>query len=242
MTFYYKYYLEIKNRLFLLSITWGFISIVCYFYKEDLLFVLINSTQNLLDASSYFIFTDVSEIFYVYIQLTFFISNQITMLMFFYHLLIFLALGLYRFEFNKLKFTFKIFIITWLSSAILLYKFLIPFSWSFFLNFQKNKIGLQPVSFFFEAKIIEYFNYFTNLYYISLISCQFLIIIAILLNSISNKKNKMFRKLFYLLFVIFSTLITPPDVLSQIVVTINLIVVYETIIFFKYLKFNTATN
>jgi Sec-independent protein secretion pathway component TatC len=242
MTFYYKYYLEIKNRFFLLSTTWGFIAIMCYSYKEALLFMLINSTQNLLLASSYFIFTDVSEIFYVYMQLTFFISNQITVLMFFYHLLIFLALGLYKFEFNKLKLTFKIFMITWLSSIILLYKFLIPFSWSFFLNFQKNKIGLQPVSFFFEAKIIEYFNYFTNLYYICLLSCLFLIVITLLLNNISNKKNKMFRKLFYLLFVIFSTLITPPDVLSQIVVTINLIVVYETIIFFKYLKFNTATN
>lgn len=162
--------------------------------------------------------------------------------MFFYHLLIFLALGLYRFEFNKLKFTFKIFVITWLSSVILLYKFLIPFSWSFFLNFQKNKIGLQPVSFFFEAKIMEYLNYFTNLYYICLLSCQFLIIIALVLNSISNKKNKMFRKLFYLIFVVFSTLITPPDVLSQIIVTINLIVIYEIIIFLKYLKFNTAAN
>jgi sec-independent protein translocase protein TatC len=242
MTFYYKYYLEIKNRLFLLFTTWSFVSIVCYFYKETLLFVLINSTQNLLHASSYFIFTDVSEIFYVYLRLAFFISNQITVVMFFYHLLIFLALGLYRFELNKIQFTFKIFIVTWLSSMVLLYKFLIPFSWSFFLNFQQSKIGLQPVSFFFEAKIIEYFNYLTNVYYICLLSCQFLIIITLLLNSISNKKNKMFRKLFYLIFVIFSTLITPPDVISQIIVTVNLIVMYEMIIFFKYVEFNMAAN
>jgi sec-independent protein translocase protein TatC len=242
MKFYYKYYLEIKNRLFLLATTWSFMSILCYFYKEALLFMLINSTKNLLGASSYFIFTDVSEIFYVYIQLTFFISNQVTVLMFFYHLLVFLALGLYQFEFNELKFTFQIFIITWLSSIILLYKFLIPFSWSFFFNFQENKMGLQPVSFFFEAKIMEYFNYFTNLYYICLLSCLFLIIIALLLNSISNKKNKMFRKLFYWIFVVFSTVITPPDVISQIIVTINLIVVYEMIIFFKYLKFNMVAN
>jgi sec-independent protein translocase protein TatC len=242
MTFYYKYYLEIKNRLFLLCATWSFISIVCYLYKEALLFVLINSTQNLLEASSYFIFTDVSEIFYVYIQLTFFISNQITVLMFFYHLLIFLALGLYKFEFGKFKLSFQIFIITWLSSIILLYKFLIPFSWSFFFNFQENKMGLQPVSFFFEAKIMEYFNYFTNLYYICLLSCLFLIIIALLLNSISNKKNKMFRKIFYLIFVVFSTVITPPDVISQIIVTTNLIVFYEIIVFLKYLKFNMVTN
>jgi sec-independent protein translocase protein TatC len=242
MTFYYKYYLEIKNRLFLLFTAWSFISIVCYFYKEALLFVLINSTQNLLDASSYFIFTDVSEIFYVYIRLTFFISNQITVMMFFYHLLIFLALGLYRFEFNKIRFTFQIFLVTWLSSMVLLYKFLIPFSWSFFLNFQQSKIGLQPVSFFFEAKIIEYFNYLTSVYYICLLSCQFLIIITLLLNSISNKKNKMFRKLFYLIFVVFSTLITPPDVISQIIVTVNLIITYEMIIFFKYVEFNMAAN
>ena len=66
-----------------------------------MLFVVINSSNY---AEQYFIFTGISEIFYVYLQLTFFVSNQITLLMLLYHSLIFLSSGLYKSEYKKLQF------------------------------------------------------------------------------------------------------------------------------------------
>ena len=242
MISYYKYYLEIKNRFSLLTSTWLFSSLVCYLYKETLLFLLIDSSNyfQTLDKKPYFIFTDISEIFYVYIHLTFFVSNQIVIIMLFYHTLLFLSSGLYQTEYKKLQLTFKIFVFSWLSSIILLNKFIIPFSWSFFLSFQQA----DNISFFFEAKIIEYFNYFTNLYYICFINCQILAIVTLLLNAFGNnlKKIRKFRKLFYLVFVIFSTLTTPPDIISQVIMSSSLIVFYELLLFLKYLKTNMATN
>lgn len=242
MISYYKYYLEVKNRLFLLLITWSFVSITCYLYKETILFLLTDLSSHLrtLDKEPYFIFTDISEIFYVYLQLTFFISNQIMLIMLFYHSLLFLSSGLYKFEYKKLQSAFKIFVLTWLSSLFLLDKCIIPFSWNFFLSFQQT----DNISFFFEAKIIEYFSYFTNLYYICLINCQILTIITLLLNSFSTdlRKVRKFRKLFYLIFVVFSTLTTPPDVVSQVVMSSSLIVLYEFLLFSKYLKTNKVTN
>jgi sec-independent protein translocase protein TatC len=246
MISYYKYYLELKNRFFLLVFTWFSVLAICYLYKEIILFILINSSNyfNSLTTKPYFIFTNVSEVFYVYLELIFFISNQTVLLMFFYHTLMFLSLGLYKFEFIKLRFAFQFFLLAWGISVFLLYKFVIPYSWAFFLSFQQNENTTQSISFFFEAKIVEYFNYFTSSYYICLINCQFLALLTLLLTNISEKLNKIktFRKLFYFVFVIFSTLTTPPDIISQMILSITLISIYEILIFLKYLKINKVTN
>jgi sec-independent protein translocase protein TatC len=240
MILYYKYYLEIKNRILLLFVTWISLLVVCYYFKEPLLFVFINSNTyyNELNNLSYFIFTDVREIFYVYLQLMFFIANQITICMLFYHSLMFFALGLYNSEFIQLQSTFKLFITVWLLSVILLKEFVVPFSGSFFLSFQNTNYSLQPTSFFFEARIVEYLNYFINLYYICLINCQMLALLTLVVNHVSERKKiiQSFRKLFYFLLVVFSTLTTPPDVASQIIVSLSLIIMYELLIFTKYLK------
>ena len=237
MIFYYKYYVEIKNRCFLLSTCWVVTLITCYFYKETILFILINSSNY---AEKYFIFTDIGEIFYVYLQLTFFISNQMTLLMVFYHSLIFLSSGLYESEYEKLQLAFKVYIISWICSILLLNKIILPVSWNFFLSFQEA----EGISFFFEAKIIEYLNYFTNLYYVCFLNCQLLAVITLLLNNYSRNVNRIrkFRKLFYIIFVIFSTLTTPPDIISQVLMSASLITFYEILLFLNILKTSMVTN
>jgi sec-independent protein translocase protein TatC len=246
MISYYKYYLELKNRFFLLIFTWFSVLTICYLYKEIILFVLVNSSNyfNSLAAKPYFIFTSVSEIFYVYLELVFFVANQTVLLMFFYHALMFLSLGLYQFEFVKLQFAFRFFFLAWVTSVFLLYKFVIPYSWAFFLSFQQNENAAQSISFFFEAKIVEYFNYFTSSYYICLLNCQFLALLTLLLTNVSERLNKIktFRKLFYFVFVVFSTLTTPPDLVSQVVLSVTLISMYEILIFLKYLRINKVTS
>jgi Sec-independent protein secretion pathway component TatC len=160
MNYLYTYYLEIKNRIFLSLICWLFVSIVCYFYKETLLFLFISfSNYGVLTGSKpYFIFTDVTEIFSVYAQLIFFISNQILFIKLNYHVLMFLSLGLYKFEYTNLKFAFKVLLSSWIISIFLLNKFLMPLSWHFFLSFQ-DETHLKTISLFFEAKLSEYFHF-----------------------------------------------------------------------------------
>ena len=226
-----------KNRCFLLLTCWVFTLLICYLYKEILLFILVNSNNY---TEQYFIFTDIGEIFYVYLQLIFFISNQMTLAMLLYHSIIFLSSGLYEFEYKKLQFTFKVYICSWICSVILLKKVIMPVSWNFFLSFQET----DGITFFFEAKIIEYLNYFTNLYYICFLNCQLLAIITLLLNNYSKDINKIrkFRKLFYMIFVIFSTLTTPPDIISQLLMSASLITFYEILLFLSVLKVSKVAN
>lgn len=246
MSLYYKYYLEIKNRLILLLINWLFLLTICYIYKESLLFTLIeiSNYSQFLGIKPYFIFTNVTEIFYVYLELVFFIANQISLFILCYHILMFLALGLYDTELSKLKLAFKLFVAAWLGAIILLCKFVMPFSWAFFLSFQQNSQTVQPVSFLFEAKIEEYFNYFKSLYFICLINFQFLSITTFILASLNEKLNKIktLRKLFYLIFIVFSTITTPPDVISQLIMSCLLIMIYEIVIYIQYLKISMVTN
>ncbi len=243
---YYKYYKEIKNRTILIIFTWLFCLSVCYHYKETLLLILVNSSSSFSELSDkpYFIFTNVTEIFYVYLQLILFVANQMAIVTITYHIFMFLALGLYKYEFIKLKMAFQTFIVAWLFSSCLLFNIIIPFSWSFFLSFQENVNNFQSMDLFFEAKLNEYVQYFVNTYYVCLINCQFLAILVVTLTNLSEKlkKTKIFRKLFYLIFVVFSTLITPPDVLSQICISGLLILLYEFLILIREIKFNMVTN
>jgi sec-independent protein translocase protein TatC len=249
MTFnYYKYYTEIKNRLFLLLVSWLLCFNVCYYHKEIILFVLINSNSSFLEFSSvnnkpYFIITNITEVFYVYFEIIVFVSNQVAVFILIYQGFMFLSSGLYQFEFTKLKLLLQLLFTACIFSIILLIKFIIPLSWKFFLNFQENSTN-QTVFFFFEAKLSEYLEYFISLYYICLISCQFLVLLLIVLTSLSKnfKAIKIFRRIFYLTFIVFSTLVTPPDILSQILICSILILIYEFMIFLKGIKISMVTN
>jgi Sec-independent protein secretion pathway component TatC len=246
INYLYTYYLEIKNRIFLSLMCWLFVTIVCYFYKETLLFLFISfSNYGVLAGSKpYFIFTDVTEIFSVYAQLIFFIANQILFIKLSYHMLMFLSLGLYKFEYTNLKFTFEVLLSSWIISICLLNKILMPLSWNFFLSFQ-DQTHLKTISLFFEAKLNEYFNFYISLYYVCLLNFMFFIFVALFINNISNdlRKIKSFRKIFYFVFVMFSTLTTPPDILSQLLLSFILILNYEILILIKiYKRINLVTN
>ena len=75
-----KYFLEVKNRLLLLILTCLSTLFVCYLYKETVLFLLVQPNSFMTNSNSkmfYFIFTNVTEIFSVYIQLIKFVCFQV---------------------------------------------------------------------------------------------------------------------------------------------------------------------
>ena len=246
ITSYKKYWIEIRNRFLLIFFAWLICLNTCYYCKEIILFAIVKSNNSFIELNSkpYFIVTNVTEVFYVYFELVLFISNQITIFILAHQMFMFLSLGLYRFEFAKLKLLFKLFILSWLFSLTLLIKFIIPFSWKFFLSFQESSTAIQTVSFFLEVKLNEYLKYFINVYYICLVSCQFLTLLIIILTSLSKelKNIKAFRRLFYIIFIVFSTVITPPDILSQIFICSILILTYEITIFLKKIRISMVTN
>nr|YP_010233623.1 SecY-independent transporter protein [Pleurosigma inscriptura]QSZ78240.1 SecY-independent transporter protein [Pleurosigma inscriptura] len=228
----YKYYLELKNRFLLLSLTWVSTLLICYFYKEVLLFICLKPSFYNNNFIFYFIFTDIKEIFSVYFKLIIFLSNQVLMFYLIFHILAFIALGLYKFEYRYLTLVFCTSIFFWFFSLLIFNKILFPISLNFFLSFQLLT-SFKSLNLHFEAKLSEYLNFYIMFYYICTFYCQIFIILLFFFDYINTdlKLIKRFRKLFYYLFIFLSTLVTPPDVVSQLLFSICLIWIYELLIF-----------
>jgi sec-independent protein translocase protein TatC len=246
-SFYIKFtmnatFLEIKNRIILLIITLlSAFSIVSY-YKFFLLILIVISNPVLSnEILNYFIFTSITDLFLIYIILSFFIVKQITYFFFVYHTICFLSAGLYRTEYLFFKYLFFICMLL----AILCWKFfnkiLIPIISHFFLSFHEN--ATQSINFYFEAKIYDYLKFFTEIYFDCFFSFQLSVFLILFANFISNnlKILKSIRKFFYLSILLLSTLMTPPDVFSQILLFLLFILGFETLIFFNILKKNLKT-
>ena len=230
---FYRYYTEIKARTLLLLISGILIFLVGYIFKEVLLSIVVNSycTNSTLELS-YFIFTDVVEIFNVYVCLIFFLGKQVLFFLTFYHLLIFLAPGFTRSEYRYLILLFFTSSILFFLSIILFKKFLFPFSWSFFLSF-KDFVAFKSLTLHFEAKLLNYVMFFTNLYLSCVLYFQFFLFPIFFFTYFKKDLNtyRHFRKFLYYGCIIFSTLVTPPDITSQIALSTILIIGCEILVY-----------
>jgi len=120
--------------------------------------------------------------------------------------------------------------------------FIIPTSWFFFLSFQNG----YAVNLHFEAKLNEYLRFYLSLCYLILYYSGFFVGLFFLfyysINNLNLVKNS--RKFFYLSFILLSTVITPPEIISQIFLSFLCVFVYEIffIIFLFRLHTKKATN
>lgn len=232
-----KYLLELYNKFILLLATFCSNFLVCYWYKDVLLFLI--TQMHLYDENFYFIFTNVTELFFVYFKVVFFFTIQITIWCFFFHLFVFFCIGLYFREFKFFNSLWLHGTFFWLLACFLTSYVMIPFGWSFFLSFQLS-------GFYFEARINEYLNFYFNTFTLCFTYCQIFGILFFFLTNIKQDPNylKKYRKLYYYMFLIFATLITPPDLISQILSTFFFVTVYEIVIFSLIFSFyfNLVTN
>ena len=229
-----KYLIEIRNRIFLIVICSLSAVLVSYSYKEVLLYIMvepctINKNQNNYNIY-YFIFTNITDLFLVYLKLITFVTLQLlipsTVLQVFSFLTPALYYREYRTYFNFIKLSFLFWFVSW----ILLSYFIIPITWIFFSNFQ-NLVSSKFMDIHFEAKLDEYLDFYVSMYYICVFYCQiFATLVFILSLNFSLKSVKKFRKLYYFIFVVLSTLISPPDVLSQIGLSLSMVIAYEFLV------------
>lgn len=227
-----KYITEIRNRFFLVLIAYFFSIFTTYFYKEIILFLIIQSKNQYSIASiSYFIFTDVTEIFSLYMKLIFFISSQVIFFYILYNIFVFLIPALFKTEYTNLKFILKLFCFAWIFSALIAIKILIPLTWNFFISFQNGIILKTSLDLYFEARIIEYLNFFMYFYLISTLYFQLSIFLFGILNyfSVSLQNIKKFRKVYYFSFVL-STALLCPDIFSQLIIICIILFGYEVFV------------
>ena len=234
----YQYILEFKSRILLIVVSWFDTLLICYCYKETLLFLLIKLNIKLYYLESfYFISTNLTDVFSVYLQLSYFVSNQVSLCFLIYHFLIYIAPGLFKYEYKTIKLTIILCCFFCLLSFLILNIYLLPHLWSFFLSFQNNSSS-KSLNIFFEAQIIQYLNFYIYLHYRIIIISQIFAGFFLILNYIENKISFIIqtRKFTYTIFLILATCMTPPDIFSQIFLWFCFILIYEFFIICNLFK------
>lgn len=230
---------ELRKR-FVLSLLFFCVSfLILYPFSENIFNILVYPLARLLEEqeSRRLIYTGLAEAFLVHLKISLFGSIILSLPWILYQLWLFIAPGLYNQERN----TFWIFLI---SSPILFivgvffsYFLIMPLAWSFFLSFEVPvvTVGL-PIK--LEARLGEYLSLSLQMMLAFGISFQLPIIIFLLekaglVTIISLINNRRYAFLFIL---IISAILTPPDILSQIGLSIPLYGLYELSIFLIILQ------
>ena len=234
---YFDHLRELRNRI-LISFIFLIISFFFFFLNVDFVGkILTKPLFFLFDESSNqrMIFTALPEIFVSNLKISLFASFLVSVPFFLIQIFLFTSPALYQ---NEKKIVIPIMSLTpilFFGGVLFAYFFLIPVIWSFFLSFENFMDSPFPIE--LESKYSEYMKLTMYLLFASGLSFQFPILIIFftkigLFDHSFLKKN---RKYFYIGILIFSALFTPPDVISQIGISIPLIIFYESsIIFIKY--------
>lgn len=224
---------ELRKRLIraLAAVAIGFLA--CYYYKDWLFDIITRPLTSVLPKNSYLIYTGLTEAFFVYMKLAIFASIIITSPIILYQIWKFIAPGLLPKE-KKLVVPFVVSsTVLFIGGVLFGYFIALPPAFEFFVSFN-NKYLQAMISF---SEYLSLFVTFLLGFGISFEMPVFMFFLAKL--GIVNARM-LSQKRRYAILVIFVTaaVLTPsPDALSQILMAIPLLFLYEVSIFIvKYVE------
>ena len=209
------YYLqELNYRLTYAALGTLLIFFTTYTYKQSLIFIIL--PQGL----SHFVSAGLTEIFFTYIQLCTILSFSFSLTLILTQIYLFLRPGLYIYE-AEITFNLLIASISFYTCLyIFIFPWLIKILWELFSEYSKN---FTPIHLTFEPRINDYLEHIKQLNQI--LSFSFPCIIG--LNVIQKYTTKQlwikYRAIAYIISFSIAAFITPPDILSQILVGLPLI-------------------
>jgi sec-independent protein translocase protein TatC len=207
---------------------------IAYLYK-NILFILL--TFPLLDyfySLNNFIYTHPTELLTIHFLLILLISSIFQIPYLLWHFLDFTKTSLLKNEYLKMLkvliiCTFLLFFFNFLFFFIIFPKF-----WLFFYSFSFSFHESQTLNFFLELRVQEYFNFVINFIYSVNLFILIFFAIFFLISMFGFEKLLYWKKLFLFCNIVFATLLSPPDVYSQLLILSILTFFLEAIIFVNY--------
>lgn len=217
---------ELRKRLITCFIAVGIGFACSYGFKEKLFQVLTAPLVKVMKSGDTLIFTNLPEAFFTYLKVSLLSGLMLAAPVILYQFWMFVAPGLYQRERRVLLPIIFLSTIFFVGGALFGYFIVFPWGFQFFLGFATEHIRPLPSMreyLSFSAKLLLAFGVvfemplvLTAMARLGIVSVEFL------------KKN---RKYAILLFFTGAALLTPPDVVTQIMMAFPLMLLYEVSIF-----------
>jgi sec-independent protein translocase protein TatC len=221
----------VELRMRLIYALGGFM--VCFFiafYFADAIFgFLVEPLAAQMDrANARMIYTALHEAFFTYVKVAFFAAAFVSFPLISAQIWLFVAPGLYKHE----KGAFLPFLIAtpvlFFAGGALVYYFIFPLAWEFFLNFQTaGGPGSLPIQ--VEPKVDQYLSLVMQLIFAFGLGFElpvFLMLLArvgiVTADGLAEKRRYAIVGVF-----VFAAVLTPPDVISQIGLAVPILLLYE---------------
>lgn len=213
---------ELRKRLIVCFVAVGIGFVAAYGFKEKLFQVLTAPLIRVMKSGDTLIFTNLPEAFFAYLKVSFLAGLMLAAPVILYQFWMFVAPGLYKRERRVLLPIVFLSTLFFLGGALFGYFFVFPWGFKFFLGFATEHIRPLPSMreyLSFSAMMLLAFGIVFEMPLVLMAMARLGIVSVDFL-----KKN---RKYAILLFFIVGAILTPPDVVTQIMMAVPLMVLYE---------------
>ena len=217
---------DLRKRLVISSITVVIMFFACFSFYEPILEWMMAPVKHALPAGTSMIAVEIQETFFTAMKVAFFGGFIISLPVIFWQLWLFLAPGLYDHE-KKLVVPFVFFAtLMFLLGAAFAYYIVVPIGFDFLIAFGNSVVSVLP-------SIGKYVGFFTKLLIGFGIAFE-LPVITFFLAKIGIVNDQMLKDFFryaVVLIFIISAILTPPDVISQVLMAAPLLILYGVSIY-----------
>ncbi|EFI35062.1 Sec-independent protein translocase, TatC subunit [Desulfonatronospira thiodismutans ASO3-1] len=221
---------ELRYRLFRIIIAAFVGFLICYAFKERLFDILMQPLVKVLPEASSMIFTGLPEAFFTYLKVSLVAGVFLASPYIFYQIWRFVGPGMYE---TERKFIIPIAFISalfFVVGALFGYFVVFPIGFQFFVGFANEMIQPMP-------SLREYFSFAVKLLFAFGIAFELPLFIFFLarLGIVSSKGLRKQRKYAVLVIFLAAAFLTPPDIISQVLMSGPLILLYEVSIWVAYI-------
>jgi sec-independent protein translocase protein TatC len=227
---------ELRNRIGIIFIAFVVIFLACFirpfgsdsFNVADLTYHWLQAPLAAHEEVSRMIFTGLHEGFFTQVKVAFFVSICITFPIILLQVWRFVAPGLYK---NERRAIYPFLMATPLlfaAGALMVYYLVIPLAWDFFLSFEVQG-GEGALAIEVEPRISEYLSLVMRLMFAFGVSFELPVLLLLLVKAglMTAEGLAEKRKYAILLAFIAAAILTPPDVISQVLLAVPVILLYE---------------
>lgn len=228
---------ELRSRLVASAIAVGIGFAICYIFSEQLFLILATPLTNVMPEGDHLIFTSLPEMFFTYLKVSFVGGILLASPVVFYEMWMFVAPGLYKNE-KKLVIPFvTISTFLFVGGSLFAYFIVFPFGFRFFLGFSSDFVKALP-------SVKQYFSFSIKLLFAFGFIFELPVVIFFLtkLGLVTTPFLKKNRKYAVLLTFVVSAILTPPDVITQFMMAIPLLTLYEVGIWVSRFAKRTKTE